>query len=65
MNFKQWIRRFLLWIGAVGMLLALGGCGGTPKAKAVSPVPLDAAQMVETATQSQTDSGASTAAPRL
>ena len=63
MNIKQWIQRFLLWIGAVGMLLALCGCGGTPKAKAVSPVPLDAAQMVETATQSQAGSGASTAEP--
>ena len=63
MNIKQWIQRFLLWIGAVGMLLALSGCDGAEQAKAVSPVPLDAAQMVETATQSQADSGASTAAP--
>jgi hypothetical protein len=63
MKIKQWFQRFLLWIGAVGMLLALGGCGGADKSEAVSPVPLDAAQMVETATQSQTDSGASTATP--
>ena len=63
MKFKQWIQRFLLWIGAVGMLFALGGCGGTPKTTEANPVPLGAAQMVATASQSQTDPGASTAAP--
>ena len=63
MKFKQLLQRFLLWIGAVGMLLALAGCGGTSKAATSNPVPLDAAQMVETAAQSQSASDASTATP--
>ncbi|MCE5188398.1 MAG: DUF6034 family protein [Eubacteriales bacterium] len=63
MKFKQWIQRFFLWIGAVGMLFALGGCGGAVRTAAANPVSLEAAQMVETASQSQTSSGASTAAP--
>ncbi|MEA4938648.1 MAG: DUF6034 family protein [Christensenella sp.] len=63
MKLKQLLQRFLLWIGAVGMLLALGGCGGTSKSAMANPVPLDAAQMVETAAQSQSASDASTATP--
>lgn len=67
MKLKQWIHRFLCWIGAVGMLFALGGCGGASKAAAATPVSLDTAQMMETATLSQAvasaPSGSSTAEP--
>jgi len=65
MKLKQWFRRFLLWIGAVGMLLARGGCGDASTSKAANPVPLGAAQMVETASQSQATADSNTATPAL
>lgn len=63
MKFKQWFQRFLLWIGAVGMLLALGGCGGASQPATAIPVSLGAKQMVETASQSQATENANTATP--
>ena len=65
MKLKQWFQRFLLWIGAVGMLLALGGCGDASQPATAIPVSLDTKQMVETASQSQTTETATTATPAL
>lgn len=58
MKIKRFIRRFLCWIGAAGMLLVLGGCSRTVSAAEFEPIPLDTAQMMETATQSQTSNAA-------
>lgn len=61
MKIKQFIHRFLCWIGAIGMLLALGGCGSRSKAANPDAVPLDTAQMVETASQAQVPASAASA----
>ena len=63
MKLKQWFQRFLLWIGAVGMLLAFGGCGGASQPATAIPVSLGAKQMVETASQSQATADSNTATP--
>ena len=51
MKIKQWILRFLSWIGAAGMLLALAGCDNAADKSSLAPIPLDTVQMMETATQ--------------
>ena len=51
MKIKQMIRWFLSWIGAAGLLLALVGCGNSASKATFKPIPLDTAQMVETAAQ--------------
>ena len=49
MRIKQIIRRFLSWIGATAMLLALVGCDNSANKASFKPIPLDTAQMMETA----------------
>ena len=62
MKQKLSISRFLCWIGAAAMLFALTGCGGATGAAKANPIPLDTAQMVETAAQSQSTASAASAA---
>lgn len=66
-KFRQSFHRFLCWIGAAGMLLAFCGCGAPGNAAKANPIPLDTAQMVEAASQSQTSAnptaGSNTAKP--
>jgi hypothetical protein len=52
MKIKQFLRRFLSWIGAAGLLLALVGCSNRIDTTKFEPIPLDTVQMVETAAQS-------------
>lgn len=52
MKIKQIIRRFLSWIGATTMLLLLVGCDNSASKTSFKPIPLDTAQMMETAGQS-------------
>ena len=61
MTIKQMIRRFLSWIGAVGLLLALVGCSSSIDTTQFKPIPLDTAQMVETATQPEVQADATAA----
>lgn len=61
MKIKQIIRRFLSWIGAAAMLLALVGCDNSANMASFKPIPLDTAQMMETAGQSAVEADATSA----
>ena len=61
MKIKQMIRRFLSWIGAVGLLLALVGCSNRIDTTKFEPIPLDTAQMVEMAAQPEAQVDATSA----
>lgn len=61
MKIKQIIRRFLSWIGATAMLLSLVGCDNSANKASFKPIPLDTAQMVETATQPEAQADATAA----